>query len=464
MLVRLLVGLVLLLAVSSVATAANTFEQFGEIHTVKTADGVSIKLLHYCYKGVCNDGAQPILLFSGLMANMNEYLAHTPAELKSRYSPSYSSMPIADWAKNDPNVLADPMLQHSLAYYLWKKGYDVWLVNYRGTGYDTFKSQVGSAYVSLDVWAMYDTPAAINYVYSKTGKNPIIGGHSTGGLVSYVYLQGTKFVNTPACLLGVPWCKSVVLYDSLVNERNGITKGPQTVLGVIALDPAMIPPLPEIIDTKIGWVLLDKPMYLDLRSLIELTAKNKKLWDTTLLTMNFLFTAIEDAYYQYGDRCELVKALAMYATEDMNDALGDFATRFVMDSIYTPTLVQYADFGLRLTAREYFENGGRYYLISPPEPRPGRDGYYYYIYNMQKVKVPFITILSDLPGLVEAEQIEKDLMQAKTPHTLDRTYRISNTGHLELPFGLKAPSEVFPKIGEWLDEMQSLYGYTTTPH
>ncbi|MEM2176065.1 MAG: hypothetical protein QXN34_01880 [Archaeoglobaceae archaeon] len=460
---RSVLGL-LILAIISVASAANTFEQFGEIHTVKTADGVYIKLLHYCYKGNCNNGAQPVVLFSGLMANMNEYLAHTPEELKNRYSPYYSQMPIAPWAQNDPNVASDPMLQHSLAYYLWKKGYDVWLVNYRGTGYSTMKSQVGSAFVSLDVWALYDTPAAIQYVYSKTGKNPIIGGHSTGGLVSYVYLQGTKFVPTFACWQDKPWCKKVVSDDSLVNQRNGLIKSSQTVLGVIALDPAMIPPLPKIIDTKLGWALLDVPVYMDLRSLLETTAKNEKLWNTTLLTMNFLYTVIEEAYYAYGDRCELIRALAMYATEDMNEALGDFAMRYIMDSIYTPTLAQYGDFGLRLTAREYFENGGRYYLISPPQPNPGRDGYYYYIYNMQKVKVPFITILSDLPGLVEAEQIEKDLMQAKTKHELDRTFRINNTGHLELPFGLKAPGEIFPKIGAWLDDMKNLHGYPTTPH
>ncbi|MDI9610010.1 MAG: hypothetical protein QFX36_01640 [Archaeoglobales archaeon] len=462
MLARLLIGVVLVLALVSVATA-NTFEQFGEIHTVKTADGVSIKLLHYCYKGVCNKGAQPIILFSGLMANMNEYLAHTPAELKSKYAPYYPQMAIASWAQNDPNVKADPLLQHSLAYYLWKKGYDVWLVNYRGTGYDTMKSQKGSVYVSLDVWAMYDTPAAINYVYSKTGKNPIIGGHSTGGLVSYVYLQGTKFQSTLSCLTGDPWCKKVASYDSLVKERNGITKGAQTVLGVIALDPAMIPPLPQIIDTKVGWALLDIPIYMDLRSLLESIAKSRLLWNTTLLAMNFLYTVIEEAYYQYGDRCELIKALAMYATEDMNDPLGDFSVRYIMDSIYTPTLVQYADFGLRLTAREYFENGGKSYLISPPNPKPGLDGYYYYIYNMKKVQVPFITILSELPGLVEAEQIEKDLMGRKTPHPLDETWLIKGTGHLELPFGLKAPAEIFPKIGNWLDKMQALYGYTTTP-
>ncbi|MEM1671906.1 MAG: hypothetical protein QXY92_05775 [Archaeoglobaceae archaeon] len=236
------------------------------------------------------------------------------------------------------------------------------------------------------------------------------------------------------------------------------------MLGVIALDPAMIPPLPQIMDTKVGWALLDIPIYMDLRSLIETIAKSRLLWNTTLLAMNFLYKVIEEAYYQYGDRCELIKALAMYATEDMNDALGDFAFRYIMDSIYTPTLVQYGDFGLRLTAREYFENGGRSYLISPPYPKPGLDGYYYYyIYNMNKVQVPFITILSELPGLVEAEQIEKDLMGRKTPHPLDETWLIKGTGHLELPFGLKAPSEIFPKIGNWLDKMQALHGYPTTP-
>ncbi len=43
---------------------------------------------------------------------------------------------------------------------------------------------------SLDTWAIYDTRAAIRKVYEVTGKHPVIGGHSTGGLVSYVYLQG----------------------------------------------------------------------------------------------------------------------------------------------------------------------------------------------------------------------------------------------------------------------------------
>lgn len=443
--------------------AASSFGDFGQIHTVKTEDGVSIRLLHYCFKNQCNDNAQPIVLFSGLMANMNEYVIFTPEELKGRYGKFYSQMELADWAKDDPNVKADPMLQHSLAYYLWKKGYDVWLVNYRGTGYADFKSQVGSPHVSLDVWALYDTPAAIKYVYDRTGKHPIIGGHSTGGLVSYVYLQGTKFVSTPSCLLRDPWCRKVVSDDSLVRERNGLVEGKQTVIGVIALDPAMIPPLPKMMDTKAGWLLLDTPVYLDLRSLIESIAKSRKLWDSTLLAMNFLYEVAEEAYKTYGDRVELIKALAFYATEDMNEALGDYAVRFIMDSIYTPTLAQYGDFGLRKTAREYFENGGRSYLVEPPYPKPG-DGYYYYINNMAKVRVPFITLLSELPGLVEAEQIKRDLMEKKTPNELDETWLINGTGHIDLPFGLKAPHEVFPKIGNWLDRMQQKYGYTTTPH
>ncbi|MCS7130509.1 MAG: hypothetical protein NZ872_03715 [Archaeoglobaceae archaeon] len=64
---------------------------------------------------------------------MAEYLHHTPETLKGYYKPQLPSK-LPDWAKNDRRIQKDPMLYYSLAYYLWKKGYDVWLVNYRGTG------------------------------------------------------------------------------------------------------------------------------------------------------------------------------------------------------------------------------------------------------------------------------------------------------------------------------------------
>ncbi|MEM2120010.1 MAG: hypothetical protein QXW59_02005 [Archaeoglobaceae archaeon] len=39
------------------------------------------------------------------------------------------------------------------------------------------------------------------------------------------------------------------------------------------------------------------------------------------------------------------------------------------------------------------------------------------------------------------------------------TYRvIPNTGHVGLPFGNNAPTEMFPYIGKWLDDLQAQKG------
>ncbi|AAB90123.1 alpha/beta fold hydrolase domain-containing protein [Archaeoglobus fulgidus] len=441
--------------------AAGAFEYLGEVYTAKTDDGVKIKLLRYHPPGEgVNDGVQPVVLFSGLLCNMNEYLTHTPPELKDLYKTQLPSE-LADWAVGDERIQQDPMLYYSLAYYLWKQGYDVWLVNYRGTGVGELKSGVGSARTSLDTWAIYDTKAAITKVYEVTGKHPVIGGHSTGGLVSYVYLQGAKFKWTFACLFKKPWCKKVVSDDDLVRERNGLTEGEETVVGVIALDPAMIPPLPKLTDLKLMWLLLDTPLYIDIRGIMNLIAKNDRLWCATTHTIDEVFELIFEMNEEYGQYSELIRDLTFTNPGNMNDELNDFLVRYVADSLYTPTLAHYNDFGTHRTAREYFENGGRSYLIVPPEPNPGKDGYYYYILNMQKVRVPFITLLSEYDALVEAEQIIRDLMEAKTPHQFDEYYIIEGTAHLDLPFGLKAPSEVFPKVGAWLEKVRV---YPVTPH
>ncbi len=461
---RFVLGVILFIASANIVLADCPFEKLGVIYSARTDDGVYIKLLRYAPSGErANLGSQPIVLFSGLVENMAEYLPHTPDSLKGVYKAKLPEN-LAEWAKNDPRIQNDPMLYYSLAYYLWKKGYDVWLVNYRGTGCGALKSEVGSKYTSLDVWAIYDTKAAIRKVYEVTGKNPIIGGHSTGGLVSYVYLQGAQFVFTPACFIVNSWCTKVESSDTLASYRNGDKIGPETVIGVIAIDPAMIPPLPRLIDNILTWTLLDPAIYIDIRSFIEKMGEFEPLWYVTLLTLDSFFKVLYKLDNVYGNYSEIIKAVTFTNPSNLNSYLTDFLVRYIFDSAYTPTFAQYADFGLRYTAREYFENGGRGYLIEPPTPKPGYDGYYYYIYNMKKVKVPFVTVLSELDGLVKAEQIIRDLMQAKTPHPLDRYKIIPNTGHVDLPFGLNAPTEVFPFIGQWLDDLKAQKGYTVTPH
>ncbi|XP_060527871.1 lipase member K-like [Cylas formicarius] len=88
------------------------------------------------------------------------------------------------------------MLQgnNSVAFVLANQGYDVWLLNHRGTYYSSKHQRLTTN--DPQYWnfgfhdvAVYDLPACIEYVASKTGSkgNLIYVGHSMGTTTSYVY-------------------------------------------------------------------------------------------------------------------------------------------------------------------------------------------------------------------------------------------------------------------------------------
>ncbi|HQP32019.1 MAG TPA: alpha/beta fold hydrolase, partial [Deltaproteobacteria bacterium] len=160
-----------------------------------TDDGVTLKMLRYrpVPGATFREDGQPVLLFPGIVCNMNAFLSHTPDERIHDYAGMTLPTPIADWAKDDPTIQADPMRYYSLAHYLWLKGYDVWLANYRGTGRGEFKSDKGNLMTNNDVWGILDVDACVKKVVEVTGKAPFIGGHSTGGFSCYAYLQGASF-------------------------------------------------------------------------------------------------------------------------------------------------------------------------------------------------------------------------------------------------------------------------------
>ncbi|XP_027190376.1 triacylglycerol lipase 2-like [Cicer arietinum] len=90
--------------------------------------------------------------------------------------------------------------QESLAYILADSGFDVWLVNGRGTKYSTMHTSLSpndNAYWewSWDELANYDLPASVQYVYKVTGQKMHYAGHSQGTLMALVALSQNQLLD-----------------------------------------------------------------------------------------------------------------------------------------------------------------------------------------------------------------------------------------------------------------------------
>lgn len=81
--------------------------------------------------------------------------------------------------------------ERSLGAYLVEQGYDAWLLDLRGHG--DSREMLGGKRLkrrwSIDDYAMYDIPAAIDFILEKTGYSAVsYVGHSMGGIIAAMYL------------------------------------------------------------------------------------------------------------------------------------------------------------------------------------------------------------------------------------------------------------------------------------
>jgi hypothetical protein len=417
------------------------YTDIGELYTAVTDDGIRIKVLRYHAPGkTFNYGTQPVLLFSGLCSNMNQFLTRSTPEVRENCDVSLPD-DLAEWAQGDENIERDPMLYYSIAYYLWSQGYDPWFANYRGTGYGEAKSEEGDRKTTLDEFALYDVRAAVRKCYEITGLHPAIGGHSTGGLTSVMYLQGCAF----------RWDGHVRSYNELVNERNGITDGPETIAGFIGLDPAWIPGMTQLLDNVLIWCLLNTDLFIKLRDIIELMLFDCEITSSIL---DWLLDIVADELG--GFAADLLYQLMNLDTTNVNEAWLYYFVGYAADNLYFRTLGQYLSFIAHDTVREHFKNGWfNEGLISPPRPWAW-DGYYYYVDNCDKISVPSITFLASMDDgpmdLVDGDKVIRDIVNGKTYNENDECYWIEGA-HIDVPMGLRAPVDLFPKLGAWLAEI-----------
>lgn len=401
-----------------------------------------------------NMNKQTVLLFPGIACNINQYLTHTPESKKEAYKDIILSESVADWAKRDKYVADDPMRYYSLAHYLWLKGYDVWLANYRGVGRDEYASEMGSLLTNLDVFATLDVPACVDKVIEETGVPPFIGGHSTGGFVCYAYLQGTYIDHTK---LGQGYIPHVQSDPALAKERNE-----NKVRGFIGIDPGGKLPfaLPLFLfDNYAFYAAISIPFYMDLDVLLG------DILNTYLVSTNVISPLIEAAFNTISffedtadsiyvpDIMNLFTSVNFWEVRNTNKYIEDYFARYCGASFYMRGFSQFFDMSFNDCVREHWKNGeeNKNRLMGPKSGDD--DGYYYYDKHMYLMSVPTICLFSEQDSLVQTEVMGEVIMDGKTPHENDETWEIKGSAHADIVVGENAPTDMFIKIGDWLDKV-----------
>lgn len=408
---------------------------------VKTDDGANLALRHYRPDpdAPFNDGKQPILMMPPAACNFNIYDIHTP-----KGQEPWSSLPgdLPGWAKSDERVRKDPMLLYSTAYYLYSTGYDVWMYNYRGQGRGKYRS-LGPVGADIDHYAIYDLKAMVMKVRELTGKRPVHLGHSMGGTTALIYFQG-------AC--HISGSNSRVESDPrLVEERNA-GDGPQAVKGFVNLDGPRVPfvfgntRLPLI--TWATWVVTALPIYYNLRLITRWLPRKTGKYAMAA------FSAVWKIRGNIPKPIDNLIAIAFSGNPDNldPDVLG-YVCKYAADGGTAHAAAQYLDACQCGKLRESYRGGnwGKRKMY----PRPDEsDGLYYYSDHMDRISVPSLFLADGTVDITTPEEIRK-CFDLKTRHPLDEYYVMENTAHVDIPCGLRAPFETYPKIGAWLEKLGS---------
>ncbi|MBP9012122.1 MAG: hypothetical protein KBG22_00775 [Smithella sp.] len=476
--------IVMMLAVMGIMTApaasqaANIPLNASGIYSTLADDGSKIFLYRYAPYTTgtpkFRTSGTPILLFTSICLNMNEFLAVTPPEMKDAYSgvdiPDVAVAP--DWVLNEtktdyePYIKADKMRYYSLAHYLWLQGFDPWFVNFRGTGRGAIKSTAANpnGMTTLDTWATLDAPAAIAKVKAVTGKRMFIGGHSTGGLASYDYLQGAYLdygsINTAWAkksyyqlnyALGImPHVKGSA---ALAKTRNADIKG------FIGLDPAGVPPLPDLLDSPVFWTLVGARLWLPLD---EISDTFIPLLPSKPLVgiLEGVFGMINKAAAGDSKVSDFFDYLNFWLVEDMDPCMEDWTVRYGVSGTSLRALGHYLDMGIHNTLREHYLNGSENYLskliAGGSTPDPGNDKYYYFSENMSQMTVPMIVFSSTAGSLVSPETTYNTIISKKSPTAFDEWYVLNNTGHFDMVLGHRMPNTIYQQLGDWLKAVDAL--------
>ncbi len=411
-----------------------------EKYIARTVDGVdlAVRRYHPDADSPMRNGGQPVILMAGFACNSDFFDIHTPEGVT--YDETLPAE-LADWAVGDVRLQEDPMKYYNMAYYLWSQGYDPWIANYRCQGRDPYRSG-GTGTNAIDEYGIYDMPAIITLVREVTGRKPVWAGHSMGAVMASIYLEGCRFED-----MANP--DSRVISDPALKAERNNGEGVQALKGFISLDgPSWPCGNVSWLMGALLWTIFYIPYYLDLR---PLTSSLGGAVAEPVGALDRLFWSI---WGQLGfpDYTFPFQAMLSLNPDNLDGNLTAYVFQYAADGFSSRAMLQFVDACYNHKMREDYRNGTfNWWRWCPPTPYEG-DGYYYYSDNFDKISLPSLFIVDDTSDITIPENVI-EVYNEKTRDPLDRCFRIPGTAHLDVVAGLNAPTELYPRVGAFLESL-----------
>jgi pimeloyl-ACP methyl ester carboxylesterase len=358
-----------------------------EKHEFVTPDGVRLRAKRYA-----NPGGTPVVFFHGFNGNGFEF--DLPRE------------------------------GYNMAVFLARRGYDVWIPSFRGCGVEPYLCDPGDWSHSIDTLAIYDAPTLIDNVTRITGKKPFWIGHSMGGMVLYMYLQGVRFEG-PA-----KDCR-VVSDPALVEARNASIIGGIPIASPPAFWWPRHHPFQIVTESSIGRGLLGASVLLN-RLRAPVAPRVRIGSNAKMAVLN---------------RPRGIKALSrspigimLYNRRNTDSETSTSLVKWGADDVSAHMYVQLVDGIWNIDFRQYFP------FIFREEP-------YDYTLNMPLVKAPmfFITGDKDFANYVGIRRYGHDRISSQ----VKKFVMLPGYGYTDLVMGRRVEKEVYPLVAEWMEEVEA---------
>lgn len=354
-----------------------------EKHEFTTPDGLTLRLKRYA-----NPGGTPLLFCHGFDGNGFEF--DLPRE------------------------------GHNIAVYMARNGYDVWVSSFRGCGREPYVSDAGDWKHSIDHLAIYDAPTLVDGVSGETGKKPFWIGHSMGGMVLYMYLQGVRFGDGGR----------VFSDPDLVEERSGKLAGGIPIASPPAFWWPRLHPFQVVTESSLGRSLIGA-------AIVAMRVRGRVV---------HRFRVGTRILQLYGNRPRLMKALSrspigmlLYCRRNTDSETTTSLVKWGADDVSTRMFVQLLDGVWNINFRQYF-------------PITFREQPYDYTMNMDLLRVPllFVTGDNDFASWVGIKRYGYDRVTSE----IKGLVTLPGYGHTDLVMGRDVEQDVYPVILEWIQEVE----------